>query len=623
MAQPQVRVTFQPQGRSILADPGARATELAVQTGLTLNTACGGAGTCGKCRVKITVGAKDPSEADKRVFDERQLQEGWRLACQTSVDAETVMHIPEASHLIGQHRIVTEFHTEEPVEIFPSVRKVYVELPVPTTEDSRADLLRLEDAAGRFKYDLWQLHHLPELLRQYHYKGTVVLADHDLIDFEPGDTTTQCLGVALDVGTTTLVGALIDLCYGNELAVASKMNPQVSCGDDVLSRIKYASSHDGCLDELRKVVMTAIDELVEALCEQVDIDRSHVYEVVLAGNTTMEHLLCGIDPSPLGQLPFVPAHARGLTLDATQLGIRINPRGKAYIFPVISGFVGGDIVAGALATNLLENQGTTLMIDIGTNGEIVLGKDGEVLAASTAAGPAFEGARITCGMRAATGAIEGVSFDNDVRYKVIDNSIAVGICGSALIDLTAELLRTGIVTSTGQLLGPEELPAQLPKAISRRVYRNGDGQTAFLVSQTNRGREDVRVVLTQRDIRELQLASGAIRAGVRIMLKRIGLVTQDIDCVLIAGGFGRFIQYTNAQRIGLLPAEIDQAKIRYVGNASLAGAKRAILSSRDRERAEAIALDIRHVELSLDSHFQSEFADAMIFPEQDSSTSIG
>ena len=614
MAERQIRITFQPSGRSVFVLGGTKIIEAAARGGLTINTPCGGAGTCGKCQVKITAGIEEPSEADKNVFNEDQLQDGWRLACQTPIDNEFVVYIPESSRLVSQHKIVIESQTEEPAEILPSVRKLYVELPEPTMEDNSADLLRLEEAIGTFKADLNQLCNLPKLLRQYNYKGTAVLTDHQLIDFEAGDTTNQCFGAAFDIGTTTIVGSLINLCDGSELAITSQMNPQVSFGDDVLSRIQHSSSCPDCLNELHNSIKAAVAEMIDNLCQQADINREHIYEAAFAGNTTMEHLLCGIDPTPLGAVPFVPAHARGLILNAKELGIPINHRGKAYIFPLIGGFVGGDTVAGVLATNLSGQQGPVLMIDIGTNGEIVLANDGQLWAASTAAGPAFEGARITHGMRATTGAIEKIVFDDDIRYSVIGNVPAVGLCGSALIDLAAEMLKSGMITSTGQLLGPDQLPAQLPKAISQRIYKNADGQIEFLVSQANQGRKDLRVVLTQRDIRELQLAVGAIRAGVKIMLKKAGIEAKDINRVLIAGGFGSFIRRTNAQTIGLLPPEIEHRKINYVGNASLAGAKWALLSSNARRSAEELARKTKHIELSLDTNFQMEFADAMIFP---------
>ena len=615
MSEQQIRITFQPSGRSVFVLSGTKVIEAAARVGYTINTPCGGAGTCGKCKVRISSGTQEPSEADKHVFDTDQLQEGWRLACQTSINNETVAYIPEDSRLASQHKIVIESQIPESVEVSPSVRKVYVELAAPTMEDNASDLLRLEKAIGTFKIDLNLLRNLPKQLRHYDYKGTAVLTDHHLIDFEFDDTTTHCYGIAFDIGTTTMVGSLVNLCDGSELAITSQINPQVSFGDDVLSRIKHSSSCTGCLDELTHIVKTSIIEMIDHLCEQVSVNREHIYEVAFSGNTTMEQLLCGIDPTPLGEIPFVAAHARGLLLNAHEMGLPINHRGKIYIFPVIAGFVGGDTVAGVLATNLSNEQGVVLMIDIGTNGEIVLAKDGQLWAASTAAGPAFEGARITYGMRATTGAIEKIIFEDDIRYSVIGNVPAVGICGSALIDLAAEMLKSGIITSTGQLLGPDQLPAQLPKAISQRIYENADGQVEFLISQANQGRKDLRVVLTQRDIRELQLAVGAIRAGINIMLKKAGVEAKEINRVLIAGGFGSFIRRTNAQIIGLLPSEIEHGKINYVGNASLAGAKWALLSSNARKHAEELARRTEHLELSLDTNFQMEFADAMIFPD--------
>ena len=247
MAEQQICITFQPSGRSVFVLSGTKIIEAAARAGLTINTPCGGAGTCGKCRVKITDGAKEPSEGDKHVFNADQLQEGWRLACQTSIHNESVAYIPESSRLVSQHNIVIESQTEEPAEVLPSVRKLYVELPTPTMEDNSADLLRLEKAIGTFKANLNQLRNLPRLLRQYNYKGTAVLTDHHLIDFEPGDTTNQCYGIAFDIGTTTMVGSLVNLCDGSELAITAQMNPQVSFGDDVLSRIEHSSSCSGCL----------------------------------------------------------------------------------------------------------------------------------------------------------------------------------------------------------------------------------------------------------------------------------------------------------------------------------------------------------------------------------------
>ena len=614
MSENQFRVVFQPWGRNVYVLGGTKIIEAAGRAGLTINTPCGGAGTCQKCSVKITSGASEPTEADISAFDEKALKQGWRLACQNSINSETVIEVPETSRLAGKFQILTEANVAK-AKPKPSIRKIYVELETPKLEDNAADLLRLQHKVGPCKVNLNQLKKLPKLLRDNEFKGTAVLADHKLINFETGDTTEKCFGVAVDIGTTTMVASLEDLCSGRELAVASRMNPQISFGDDILSRIEYCGSGSDNLAQLHGMVVKEIISMISTLCAEADVDVENIYEIAFSGNTTMEHLLCNIDPTPLGTVPFTPAFGGGLIFEASELEIRINNHCLAYVFGVIGGFVGGDTVAGILASELSEEPGPILFVDIGTNGEIVLAKNGKILAASTAAGPAFEGARISCGMRATTGAIEKIIFADDIHFSTIGNVEPVGLCGSAIIDLVSEMLRAGLICSTGRLLSSGELPETLPDEIKCRIHENSDGQSEFLVAESAKGRQDIKVAFTQRDIRELQLATGAIRAGINIMLKKAGIEACDLKRVLIAGGFGSFIRRANAQRIGLLPSEIDHHKISYIGNASLAGAKWALLSSEARKKAEEIAASAIHIELSLDTDFQTEFANAMIFPE--------
>ncbi|MFW6106867.1 MAG: ASKHA domain-containing protein, partial [bacterium] len=571
MSDSQHRVTFQPQGRAVSVLDGTTVLEAAAVAGLVIDTPCGGAGTCGKCRVLVSQGATESSQTDRKTFTKDELEVGWRLACQNRVGNDMVVHVPTGSLFGGDHQIGRDSSVGGPAEVRPTIRKVYVELPAPTLEDPRPDLLRLEEKTGPFKVDVAMLRHAPSRLRQQGYKGTVVLSDHQLIDFEEGDTTTRCLGVAIDIGTTTMVASLLNLCDGRELATVSRMNPQVSFGDDVLSRIQHSSSCPHCLEELRQAVVQEISGMIHALCDEADIDARFIYEAAFAGNTTMQHLLCGVDPSPLGAVPFAPAYGRGVLLSAHDMGISINPHGMCYVFPVIGGFVGGDTVAGMLATRIGELEGPVLMVDIGTNGEIVLAHDGELLAASTAAGPAFEGARISCGMRGARGAIEKVVLDGDVHLGVIGNVPAIGICGSGLIDLAAELLRVGIVSTKGRLLPAHELPTDLSSALAGRVRSADDGSTIFVLTEPDGGTTHRSLSLTQRDIRELQLGSGAIRAGISMLLRKAGLKPEDLKTVLIAGGFGGFIRRDNAQRLGLLPPDVHHERIHYVGNVSLAG----------------------------------------------------
>ncbi len=609
MADRQLRVTFEPTGRAVFVLPGTKMLEAAARAGLTIETPCGGAGTCGKCRLKLTAGACEPTPAEAELLSKAELADGWRLACQTAVCEQTVATIPPGSLFASQQRILTE--TQGPAaDVSPGLRKVYVELSRPDLADPRGDLMRLEKQIGRFDAELKMVRRLPRLLRDSGFKGTAVLVDDRLIDFEAGDTTEECYGAAFDIGTTTLVAALLELRTGKERALASRINPQVAFGDDVISRIKYASASPVNLEELRRTITAAAAEMIDELCRQASIRREHIYELAFAGNTTMEHLLCGIDVEQLGQLPFTPAHGRGLLGSSSELGVAIHDGGSAYVFPVIGGFVGGDAVAGMLATGLSESDEPVLMVDIGTNGEIVLARDGELWAASTAAGPAFEGANISCGMRAASGAIEKVIFDDDVELSVIGNVAPVGICGSALVDLTACLLDSGILTPQGRLLPPDELGDTLSEPLRRRVRTSRDGQVEFGLA----GGRDSPVAITQRDIREVQLATGAIRAGVNILLRQANLEAADIQRVLIAGGFGSFIRRSHAQRIGLLPGQIDHQRIRYVGNACLSGAKWVLLSRRARKQAEQLARQARHVQLSEEADFQKEFAEAMIFP---------
>jgi len=612
MPDQQVPVTFQPHGRTVHVLPGAKVLEAAGRAGMTVETPCGGAGVCGKCRVRIPSGASQPCEAERSAFTADQLRDGWRLACQTTIRQQTVIHVPRESLFADQHQILTESRAGVVKEVLPAVRKVYVQLPPPTLEENDADLLRLERTIGPVRVGLDLLRELPGLLRRDGFAGTAVVTDHHLIDFEPGDTTSQCYGAAFDIGTTTLVGCLLDLTDGEELAVASAVNPQVRMGDDVLSRIKHACSSPAALAQLREAVVGGVREMLAGMCAEAGVPCRYVYELAFAGNTTMQHLLCGIDPSPLGQVPFAPAHARGLVVPAEELGLAIHPRAAAYVFPVISGFVGGDSVAGMLATRLAEQDGPVLMVDIGTNGEIMLANGGKLWAASTAAGPAFEGARISCGMRAASGAIEKVVFDGDLRLETIGDVPPVGICGSGLIDLAAELLSMRVISPEGRLSPPDEADASLPQALRRRMQLDEKDQACFVVADGDGERATVRI--TQRDVREMQLAAGAIRAGIAILLKQAGLAAGDLQRVLIAGGFGSFIRRSNAQRIGLLPGQIDHGRIHYVGNTSLAGSRWALLSTGARKKAEELARRTRHVELATDGEFQARFAEAMIFP---------
>ncbi len=606
MPETQIRVTFQPQGRAVYVLAGANLLEAAARAGLTIDTPCGGGGTCGKCRLQITSGEAGPCQADRDHFSDEQLSAGWRLACQTALSVDATVHVPPESLFADQHQILTELGDTKAAHIAPVVRKVFLKLTAPDGLEGLATQL------GDFVADKELLEDLASKLTGLGGEGTALLAGGNLVDLEPGDSAGRCFGVAIDVGTTTLVGSLLDLQTGDELAVASAINPQTSFGDDVLSRINYASTDPDKLAGLQKSVSDAIGEILEDLSSQAQIAREEICELTFAGNTTMQQLLAGLDVSGLGTVPFAPAVTDSQVLAASELGIPIHPGGPGYIFPVIGGFVGGDTVAGLVATGLDEAvDGPVLMIDIGTNGEIVLAHDGKLQATSTAAGPAFEGARISCGMRATRGAIEKVVIDEDVHCNVIGNAKPVGLCGSGLVDAAAGLLECGIITEMGRLLGPDDLPETVGESLRKRVRKNEAGRAEFVLAWDG---PDGAIALSEGDIRELQLAVGAIRAGITILLSRAGLTGPDLSAVLIAGGFGSFIRRSCAQRIGLLPADVDHTRMRYIGNASLDGARLALLSRDVRNRVERVARLVEHVDLSQDMQFQMVFAESMIFP---------
>ncbi len=624
MSENEVPVRFAPQGRTVGVAPGATVLEAAARAGITILTPCGSQGTCGKCRVVVREGAGPVTDAEREALSKEELGGGMALACQRTVEAPATVEVPESSLLGSFHQILEEGRTPLEQGLAAPVVKAYVELPEPTLEDGMPDFERLQREIGPVGVESDVLPTLPGAMRANGFKGTAVLAASGgeeasrprLIEWEAGDTVAECYAAAFDIGTTTLGGVLLDLHKGQEIAAASTMNPQTAFGDDVLARILHASQGPAELKMSQELVLDAVNGLLEEITEDAGIAPERIYTVTFAGNTTMQHLLMGIEPRALGEAPFVPVMGSSMTIRADALGLNVHPRAAVYVFPVIGGFVGGDTVAGILAANLDEAREPTLLIDIGTNGEIVLWHEGGLIGASCAAGPAFEGGRIGQGMRATTGAIEKVFVrDGDIHYHVIGQTAPVGLCGSALIDATAELLRLGIIGPEGAMAGPDEVPDTVPSAIRARV-RDGGGGYFELASAEESGAGEA-IVITRKDISELQLATGAIRAGINILLERAGLEPTDLQRVHVAGGFGNFIRRANAQRIGLLPSELPQDRIGFVGNTSLAGARLAAASREARLRASALARETRHIELSQDPEFHSRFVDGIFFPTEE------
>lgn len=543
-----------------------------------------------------------------------RVAEGFRLACHARIQGPVTIEVPDRSLFQSQQQILTA-DSGEAVDIRPRVRKLCVRLAPPSQHDTLSDAERLLAALPPCSMTLDALRALPGALRIADFTVTCTLVEEELIAVEPGDTTAACYGIAVDVGSTTLVATLVNLCTGADIAVAARVNPQTSHGDDVISRIQKCRTEKDGLARLQGAVVDGINHLVNELERKTHISRHHIYEIVFAGNTTMQQILGGIDPSALGELPFVPAFREALEIQASDLRLHLPPPSRVYVFPQIGSFVGGDTVAGIIATRLDRTTGPSLLVDIGTNGEIVLSSNGRMLATSVAAGPAFEGARIVHGMRAAPGAIEKVLLDGDVKLNIIGNVKPTGICGTGLIDAAAELLRTGILDTTGRLLAPDEVPASLPEALRCRLIAE-NSEVNFMLVEAGESATREPIFLYQRDIRELQLATAAIRAGINILLRLAGLQPGELDSVLLAGAFGNFIRRSNARRIGMLPP-IPCHRIRFVGNTASFGAKRALLSVGEKEYAARVARAVEHVDLSLDPEFQMEFSAAMLFPDRE------
>jgi uncharacterized 2Fe-2S/4Fe-4S cluster protein (DUF4445 family) len=417
-------------------------------------------------------------------------------------------------------------------------------------------------------------------------------------------------GLAIDLGTTTIVARLIYMAAGQCQAIEAVLNPQTRFGDDVVSRIAYAQT-DKEFAELHNTIIDCINDLTSKLCKQADIEQNVIYEMCLVGNTTMNHIFLGLPISQLGQAPYKAHSLEAHDVTSKKLGLHINPAGNIHTVENIAGFVGSDTTAVVLATDIDSAEETTLIVDIGTNGEIVFCTKDKLYAASCAAGPAFEGARITCGSRACDGAIEAVVInEEDIDLDVIGNAPPASICGSGLIDAVAVMLELGIIDSTGRFAEPKTLEQKLPPAIFARLTEQ-DSEPAFILAQTANSNEK-SVFLSQRDIRQMQLAKGAIRAGIKLLQQKIGLEDSDVKRILLAGAFGNYIRRESALRIGLLPV-VEVERIHFVGNAAAAGAQMALLSKQCRDKAGQLARKIEYVEIAHEPGFQDVYADSMLF----------
>jgi uncharacterized 2Fe-2S/4Fe-4S cluster protein (DUF4445 family) len=597
-----------PTDRNVRVPPGVTVFDSASWNGIAIDSTCGGHGTCHKCKVRVE-GSSPITRHDVRTFSPEQIAQGWRLACLVQATRDLHVDVPP---LTTRPKAAT-VGVGRQVILRPALQKRYVELAEPTLADQRTDLARLTDAITDLELtaDLPLLRRLSTVLRQADFKVTAVIVDEALVDVEPGDTTALRYAIAFDLGTTTVVATLLDLALGTPVAVASMLNKQQPFGADVITRISATMMDPAMLDRLRSAAHSTLAELATQVCREGGVDPGHVYEVAVAGNATMTALVLGIDPEPLGVAPFVMSTAHPPAVLATELGLELHPRARATLFPALGAYVGGDIVAGMLATGMDRDKRTRLFIDVGTNCEIVLSDGDTILATAAPAGPAFEGGAIRCGMRAADGAIETVKLDETVVLGVIGDVEPRGLCGSGLVDVVSEMVRVGLLDETGRFV-PEDVAAEKVPALAPLLTRIGEERVFVLHRPTPDAEPEDCVYLSQRDVRELQFAKAAISTGWSLLLGELGLEQRDVQQVLLAGSFGSYLSPAAAVRIGLVP-KLPVLRIVAAGNVAGEGAKMALLSVRERAGAAALLEEVRYVELSDRTDFNDRFVDQLGF----------
>ena len=606
-----VRINLLFNERAVRVPYGVTLFDAASWNGIAIDSTCGGHGTCKKCRIKIAEDAPPPTSLDIRAYTAQEIKDGWRLACRTPATRDTQVEVPP---LTTRPKAAT-VGVGRQVILRPAVQKRYLELAEPDLADQASDLERvlaqLDDLEPRAELSV--LRTLGRTLRAADYKVTAVVVDDLLIAVEPGDTTGRRFGIAFDLGTTTVVATLLDLSTGTPAAVESTLNKQQPFGADVITRISATMMDPGALDKLRNLAAETLAELAQAVCAAAGVPPDEVYEVALAGNATMTHIVLGIDPEPLGMAPFIMSTRLYPEVLAADLGLGgvVHPRARAVIFPAFGAYVGGDITAGLLASGMDRDARIRLFVDIGTNCEIVLGNRDWLLATAAPAGPAFEGAAIRCGMRAADGAIEVVGMTaGELTLKVIGDAEPQGLCGSGLVDAVTGLVRTGLLDSSGRFVSEEQARAIAP-GLAARLTSIGK-ERVFVLHW--RGPDPAEsIYLSQRDVRELQFAKAAIATGWRILLEEAGLTEADVKQVLLAGSFGSFLSPASAIRIGLVP-EVPVQRVVPAGNVAGEGAKMALLSLRERAGGLALLEEVRYVELSDRADFNDRFVDQLSFP---------
>ena len=590
-------IEFEPVGRRGECPENESLLDAARHMDVDIVRLCNGVGACGRCKVQIIAGEVSPiSTREKELLSEKEAAQNYRLACLTHPISNVKVHVPPESLTAPQRTQVEGLVVD--VATSPSFQSTCLELTPPTIEKQQADETNLLDALNLTgvharRFDLEALRNTPRLLRTENWRARTATRDGEVIAVE--SVSARWHGLAVDIGTTKIAAYLVDMESGKTLASIGLMNPQISHGEDVISRIYAASRSRENADKLQALLVEALNEAVASLCAETGADPREIVDAVIVGNTAIHHLFLKLPVDQLGLAPYVPALRDGIDVKARDLGLKIAAGAYIHFLPNIAGYVGADHVAMILGTRLADASGVTLAVDIGTNTEICINNRGKMASVSCASGPAFEGAHIKHGMRAAPGAIEHVRFSGDLpEVQTIGGGPPAGICGSGLLDAAAQMRLNGAMDSTGKIL------------THPGVRVRGDGMKEFVLAERT-GREDI--TLSQKDIRALQSAKAAIRLGIRALAEETGVAESSIDEVIIAGAFGTFIDVESAIAIGMLPP-LPRERFRQVGNAAGTGARLALVSFAERRKASETALRVRYVELAAISEFNHKFAES-------------
>jgi uncharacterized 2Fe-2S/4Fe-4S cluster protein (DUF4445 family) len=604
------------QGRCSKMGPGATLMEAAREGGVEITATCGGRGRCRSCRVKILRGEVPPPTIMDRVqLGLEAVQEQFRLACQTRVFSDVSVLVAPPSAEIG-HQILAAGGRplrSGALVLDSGIAKLFVTAVAPSDEHHQTsdleEILRGTAHHDGGKIPIEVMRKAPSVLREKDGAITITTFNGDVIDIEAGDTTAHCYGMAFDIGTTSIVGSLLDLATGVELASVGGVNPQAVYGGDLMSRIAYALYDEKKLQTLRARLLGALNDFIKEAASKAGIAMRHIHKFVVVGNTCMHHIFLGIDPTWVGLAPYAPVIRAPIVATGREMLLKGVPNARVCLLPLVAGFVGADTVACVLATRIYESAEMKALVDIGTNGEVVMGCNGRLIACSAPAGPALEGAQIRHGMRGALGAIERVTIDGDVSCGVIGGVPPIGICGSGLIDAIAAMLDAKLIDASGLIRADGgDLPAEL-----LRRLRHAEGRDQFVLVPAEDTGKNEDIVLTQSDIRQLQLAKGAICSGIVMLQHVLGVADAELTELMLCGGFGNYISTRSAVRIRLLPP-LSLDRITYWGNAAALGAQMALLSETERERAAVLARDIEHVSLASHPDFQEIFVEALKFP---------